>query len=205
MMEIYDLMGIIPKELAEEMISVLNHQQRRALAKRYVPTKRPKGYVSLKHRVKADPEKIFSAISQRRESLPGEEIIRAWMLAKKRDLLIAALDWAGIPHENGVTSQELDAITNAPPKELARLTKSLLDAGFSLEDVLIYLAVIRTNYYLEIKEFRNLVASWGGEELLPEVEEIVSLSDAEKEEESDAEDSEQSEESVNSEESEEKE
>ncbi len=182
-MELFELAKLLPEPMCNEVFSCLNHQQRRALSGKYMPKKKS-AFISLSSRVVADPVTIFAAMSERRENLPIEEILRNWLLNKKREMLKAALDFVKIPHSEGVTSNDLDAITMSPAVEFVKLVKNLKDAGFTFEEQIIYYCAIGGENYLRVKELREVVKSWGGEGNLPQYDEkeIVSIADEPKEE-----------------------
>lgn len=165
-MQLYELFSIAPTSIYEEIFSALNNKQRRAMMGQYTPHKSSK-FVSLKTRQAADPSLIFGKIVEKKENLPLEELMRAWFLKKQRSLLSDALDWAGIPHEDGVTNDELDAITKAPLSNLEELVTLLIGKEYPPAHVLMYLAAIGCDGALHVDALRQVVIEWGGEDMLP--------------------------------------
>jgi len=166
-MQLYELFSIAPASIYEEIFTSMNNKQRRAMMGQYSGHKSGK-FVSLKSRQKADPSVIFEKIIEREENLPLEELMRIWFLKKQRNMLGDALDWAGIPHEDGVTNDELDAITKAPLENLEELVKLLSEKEYPVEHILMYLAAIGCEGAFYVEPLRQVVIEWGGEEMLPQ-------------------------------------
>ena len=166
-MELYQIVDKVPGTIASEIFASLNHKQRRVYIGRYQPRKSTK-FVSLKSKTELDIPVVLSAMAKAKENLPVEELLRSWFLSKKRDFLATALDFADIPNQDGVTDNELDAITKAPLKNLAALVNHLRDKGFSLEETVLYLITIGCENFAYIKEFRDILTTWNAQSLLPE-------------------------------------
>lgn len=90
-------------------------------------------------------------------TIPAEVLmamIAAFHLAHRKDLLIAFLDAAGIPHENGLLSEEAEK--NAPSADSIKTAVDTIQSKFPGHQVDIYLRTLYIQdpeYWKELKPF----------------------------------------------------
>jgi hypothetical protein len=85
-------------------------------------------------------QRLYQAIGQgfELEEKVSEEVIRNYLFTR-RDLLVGALDFLGVEHDQGLTDQDLDFIQELPLEKRQALRATLV-ATFAPEDVDLYLA-----------------------------------------------------------------
>lgn len=124
-----EVVGASPRKIREELYRRLG-----------VKAKKSSAFAIKKSEDDDRAKKLLAAI-QNGESVADEvleELIRNYLYVK-RDMLGDALDHFQIPHENGLTDEEIDFLSELPKEKSAELKKLLL-AKHSPADVELYFA-----------------------------------------------------------------
>jgi hypothetical protein len=81
---------------------------------------------------------LYEVLKETDDDEMAEEVLRTWLLTK-RQMLAAALDHLGIPHDNGLTeSNDVSRFEKLSGKEIKQLAHKLGDVA-PREDVALYL------------------------------------------------------------------
>lgn len=136
-----ELLRAVSADKFAEIFASASRAARAALAKRFGIKKPPAfGAGALKERRDEHARRIQEAFLEEGDARLSEELIRAWLFTR-RPLLGAALDYMKIPHNNGLTDEDLTAFEQLGAKA-ARQLQEHLAATFPAEDVFVYLRFV---------------------------------------------------------------
>ncbi len=105
--------------------------------------------------LKTGKDKRIQALSVRdgvvasQDGQMAEELFKTW-LYDHRPMLSAALNFFEIPNEDGITEQELDPVVQADTQKLEALLDALIAAGYEMENIALYLAVLQVEHFAEV-------------------------------------------------------
>jgi len=147
-----------------ELFSECTRKTRHTLESVFSKKRRGKP-VSLKSALdrKTGVQGVHAGLKLEKHEKYADELIKAYFYERK-PLLKIALDFFAIPNEDGITTEELDALVDAPVEKLDELGKQIATAGIAEADYALYLV------YLQVKNAFKLSAVLDrfGEDILEE-------------------------------------
>ncbi len=90
----------------------------------------------------------------------AEELLKAWLFTK-RTMLVTALDFFGVEHEDGLTDKDLSAFEKADVATLEKLVAELKAKECLVEDIAIYFQFMHIENAMNVAELKKVFADWG--------------------------------------------
>jgi len=149
-LEYPELLSRLDEDKIVEIYSALSRRVRNMLEGQFAK----KHHKGLKVSLKSGRERTATALAVRegivkeQNGQMAEELFRTWLYGK-RDMLKSALDFLGVPNEDGLTTDELTVVEKAEAAKLSELVAYLTGQGYPLIDVAIYLAFLKAENLAE--------------------------------------------------------
>lgn len=122
----------------EDILDACPRRSREELYRRLGIKSRKRAGFRLKNTVDDRPSKVHERLSE--QGLPEEllqELVRNFLFTR-RTLLGDALDFFQVPHDQGLTDQDLDFMEGLEPERASELKSLLGDKGHAAQDIDLY-------------------------------------------------------------------